>query len=61
MAYIEHRVNCRHKHNRNGFHQMFKGGEVKIQSLSSHNGLDILVGTSYLSEQQTHVYVRSSS
>ena len=33
VAYTEHRVKCRHKHNMNVFSQIFKGGEAEIQSL----------------------------
>ena len=31
VAYSEHRLNCKHKDNRNGFSQMFRGGEAEIQ------------------------------
>jgi hypothetical protein len=36
-AYNEHRLNLRHRLNVNGFNQMFKGGEVAIQSVTAHN------------------------
>lgn len=37
VAYNEHRLNMMHKENRNGFSQMFKGGEADIRSVSAHN------------------------
>ena len=37
VAYNEHRLNLMHKQNRNGFSQMFKGGEAEIRSLAAHN------------------------
>ena len=33
VAYSDHRLNCKHKDNRNGFLQMFRGGEAYIQSI----------------------------
>ena len=33
----EHRVNCHHKHNRNGFQKMFQGGEADIRAITAHN------------------------
>ncbi len=35
--YNEHWLNLRHHLNVNGFNQMFKGGEVAIQSVTAHN------------------------
>jgi len=29
VAYTEHRINSKHKHNRNGLSQMFRGGRVR--------------------------------
>jgi hypothetical protein len=37
VAYDEHWLNLRHHLNVNGFNQMFKGGEVVIQSIAAHN------------------------
>ena len=37
VAYTEHRINCRHKRNRNGMSQMFRGGETEIRRLVGHN------------------------
>ena len=37
VALPEHRLNCRHKHNRNGFRQMFQGGEADIRAVAAHN------------------------
>ena len=37
VALPEHKVNCRHKHNRNGFWQMFQGGEADIKAVAAHN------------------------
>ena len=37
VAYNEHRINLRHKENRNGFSQMFTGGEADIRSVAAHN------------------------
>ena len=36
-AYSETRINGRHKDNKNGFTQMFKGGEAEVRSVSAHN------------------------
>ena len=36
-AFSEHRLNMMHKDNRNGFSQMFKGGEAEIRSVAAHN------------------------
>ena len=35
VAYSEHRLNQMHKDNRNGFSQMFKGGEAEIRSVAA--------------------------
>ena len=37
VAYSDHQLNCRHKDNKNGFSQMFRGGEAKIRSVTGHN------------------------
>ena len=37
VALPEHKVNCRHKLNRNGFRQMFHGGEADIRAVAAHN------------------------
>ena len=37
VAYSEHRLNCKHKDNRNGFSQMFRGGEAEIRTVVAHN------------------------
>ena len=37
VAYNEHRLNMAHKHNVNGFNQLFRGGEAAIQSVVAHN------------------------
>ena len=37
VAYNEHRINLRHKENKNGFSQMFTGGEADIRSVAAHN------------------------
>ena len=37
VAYSEHRLNCKHKDNRNGFSQMFRNGEAEIRSIAAHN------------------------
>ena len=37
VAYSKHRLNCKHKDNRNGFSQMFRGEEIEIISTSAHN------------------------
>ena len=36
VAYTEHKLNMRHKLNRNGFSQLFRGGEATIQLVVSH-------------------------
>ncbi len=36
-AYNEHRLNMAHMLNINGFNQLFKGGEVEVRSVVSHN------------------------
>ncbi len=36
-AYCEHWLNMQDRHNINGFDQMFKGGEVAVQSVVAHN------------------------
>jgi len=36
-AYSEHQLNMKHKKNCNGFNQLFKGGEVAVQSVVAHN------------------------
>lgn len=37
VCYNEHRLNLPHKHNKNGFSQMFRGGEAEIRSTAAHN------------------------
>ena len=37
VAYIEHRLNCKHKDNINLFLHMFRGGEAEIRSIAAHN------------------------
>ncbi len=37
VAYNEHRQNLRHKDNRNGWNQLFRGGEVDVRSVVAHN------------------------
>eukprot|EP00956_Cyclotella_meneghiniana_P044930 scaffold343920_cov268-Cyclotella_meneghiniana.AAC.1 len=36
-CYNEHRLNLSHKDNRNGFSQLFRGGESDIRSVAAHN------------------------
>ncbi len=36
-AYCGHKLNMRHKKNRNGFNQLFKRGEAEMQSIMAHN------------------------
>jgi len=36
-AFNEHRMNLRHKDNRNGFSQLFRGGEADIRSVAANN------------------------
>ena len=37
VCYNEHRQNLWHKANQNGFRQMFNGGEMDLQAITSHN------------------------
>ncbi len=37
VCYNEHRQNLQHKANRNGFRQMFNGGETELRAIASHN------------------------
>jgi hypothetical protein len=37
VCYNEHRLNLMHKDNRNGFSQLFRGGEADIRSIAAHN------------------------
>ena len=37
VVYPEHRINCRHKENKNGMSQMFRGGEADIRAVVGHN------------------------
>ena len=37
VAYSEHILNYKHKDNRNGFSQMFRGGEEVIRSIAAHD------------------------
>ena len=43
VAYCEHRQNLRHKQNKNGFRQMFNGGEMDIISITAHNANENVV------------------
>jgi hypothetical protein len=36
-CYNEHRQNLMHKDNRNGFSQLFRGGEAEVRSVAAHN------------------------
>jgi len=44
-AYCEHQLNMKHKKNCNGFNQLFKGGEVAVQSVVAHNVHENIVRT----------------
>ena len=37
VAYNEHHQNLQHKDNRNGWNQLFRGGEADIRSVAAHN------------------------
>ncbi len=37
VCYNKHRQNLWHKSNRNGFRQMFNGGETELRAIASHN------------------------
>jgi hypothetical protein len=37
VCYNEHRLNLMHKDNKNGFSQLFRGGEADIQMIAAHN------------------------
>ena len=37
VAIAEYRVNGKHKRNRNGFRQMFQGGDVEMRAITAHN------------------------
>ncbi len=37
VCYNKHRQNLRHMANRNGFQQMFNGGETELRAIASHN------------------------
>ena len=37
VAHSEHHLNSRHKENRNGMSQMFRGGEEEIRLVTGHN------------------------
>ena len=37
VALNEHRLNLRHKDNKNGFRQMFSGGEADVRAVAAHN------------------------
>jgi hypothetical protein len=37
VCYNEHRQNLRHQANKNGFCQMFNGGETDLRAIASHN------------------------
>ena len=36
-CYNEHKLNTKHKENRNGFNQFFRGGGAEIRSVVAHN------------------------
>jgi hypothetical protein len=36
-CFNEHKQNLMHKDNKNGFSQLFKGGEAEVRSVSAHN------------------------
>lgn len=36
-CFCEHRLNLMHKDNKNGFGQMFRGGEAEIRTVAAHN------------------------
>lgn len=37
VCYNEHKQNLMHKDNKNGFSQLFKGGEAEVRAVSAHN------------------------
>jgi hypothetical protein len=37
VCYNEHRLNLMHKDNKNGFSQLFRGGEADIRTIAAHN------------------------
>ena len=37
LAVTEHKVNLAHKYNRNGFRQMYQGGEAEVRAQVAHN------------------------
>ena len=37
VAYNEHCQNLRHRDNRNGWNQLFRGGEAEVRSVVAHN------------------------
>ena len=37
VCFNEHRLNLRHKQNKNGFAQMFNGGETEVRAVAAHN------------------------
>jgi hypothetical protein len=37
VCYDEHHQNLKHKANRNGFCQMFNGGETELRAIAAHN------------------------
>jgi hypothetical protein len=37
VCYNEHRINLMHRDNKNGFSQLFRGGEADIQTIAAHN------------------------
>jgi hypothetical protein len=37
VCYNEHRQNLKHITNRNGFHQIFNGGETELRAIAAHN------------------------
>lgn len=41
VCYNEHRLNLKHKDNKNGFAQMFNGGEMEVRAVAAHNAHNI--------------------
>lgn len=37
VAFSEHRINCKHKSNRNSLKQLFQGGEAELRTVVGHN------------------------
>jgi hypothetical protein len=65
VAYCEHQLNMQHRSNVNGSNQLFKGGELMVQSVVAHNihknvgrtqqgGTSLLLVFGHLTEQLDH-------